>query len=80
MSKMTFELGLHAGYDQAHDVLRNIALRLGTKRFGAPSEQIEARIRSVEGSRELEQMVKSLLDVKSWNELLQPFATICTVK
>ncbi len=51
--------------------LRTVILHLGQRRFGAPSEKIYGKIMATYNPERLMRMAKSLLDVKSWQELLE---------
>jgi predicted transposase YdaD len=51
------------------EALRNLLLRLGTRRFGPPGEAIVKQLRDIQDSRQLEQLAERLLEVASWAEL-----------
>ena len=50
---------------------RKIILRQGTKRFGTPDTQTQAAIEAIMSLERLEQIADRILEVESWNELLQ---------
>lgn len=50
---------------------REVLLRLGTKRFGPPDRRTRAALRRLTGLRRLEQLTDRLLDVESWDALLE---------
>lgn len=49
---------------------RALLVRLGTKRFGPPSEAARAALEAVTGIERLEGLNERVLDVESWEELL----------
>jgi predicted transposase YdaD len=49
---------------------RTLLLRLGRKRFGPPGRRISAAIKGITDVQRIEQLTERLLDVKSWDELL----------
>lgn len=51
---------------------RHILLRLGQKRFGPADEATEAALNAIEDVDKLETLGERVLDVESWQELLQP--------
>ena len=53
------------------DEARRILLRQGTKRFGAPSPQIQAIMEAIASLERLEGLTDRILEVESWNELLK---------
>lgn len=67
MNKTVFEEGLEKGIEKGMQI---ILLRQGSKRFGPPSEGAEARIRSVQDISRLEELTDRILEVHSWQELL----------
>ena len=54
------------GVEALHDVI----LRQGTKRFGAPSDQLRTTLESITTIDRLKLLSEGLLDVESWEELL----------
>jgi hypothetical protein len=52
------------------DGARKILLRMGRKRFGPPPPQVEAALQAIIDIDRLEQLSERLLDVTSWQELL----------
>jgi hypothetical protein len=52
------------------DALQKTLLRLGRKRFGPPSEQIQQTIQAITDLERLGRLSERLLDVTSWQELL----------
>lgn len=50
---------------------RELILRQGRKKFGPPSAEQEALMRSVNDLTRLEAMSERLLDVSSWDDLLK---------
>jgi hypothetical protein len=49
---------------------RNVLLRLGAKRLGAPDAAVAARVAAVADVAELERLLDRLLEVETWQELL----------
>ncbi len=49
---------------------RNILLRLGRKKFGPTSRDVEAALNGIVDVLRLEALADRLLDVSSWDELL----------
>jgi hypothetical protein len=64
MAKTFFE-------DGRHEELRQSILRLGTKRFGPPTAEIQTYIRSVDELNRLQELLDRVIDAKSWDELLE---------
>jgi predicted transposase YdaD len=52
------------------EALHQTLLRLGRKRFGAPSKAIQNTVQEISEVRRLEHLTERLLDVASWQELL----------
>jgi hypothetical protein len=52
--------------------LRSAILHLGSKKFGAPSTKAETEIKQIEDLERLEAIHLRILDVNTWEELLQP--------
>jgi hypothetical protein len=50
---------------------RQFVLRLGRKRFGSPDDATEAALNAIEDVEKLEELGERILDVGSWEELLQ---------
>jgi hypothetical protein len=50
---------------------RQLLLRLGKKRFGPPSKDIETDLQNITSLERLEQLAERLLEVGNWQELLQ---------
>lgn len=50
---------------------RRIVLLLGTRRFGEPDPQSQSALNTITSQQQLEQMAERLLEVESWQELLQ---------
>ena len=62
--------GLKLGRDEGIAAeARQILLKLGTRRFGAPDPQIRAAIEKLPGAAEIEQLIDRLLDAPDWNSL-----------
>ncbi len=51
---------------------RDVILRLGWKKFGAPNPATTAVLESITNLTRLEQLHERLLDVSNWDELLAP--------
>jgi predicted transposase YdaD len=51
---------------------RNALLRVGAKRFGAPSADVVARLAAIESLDRLEALLDRVGDVETWDDLLQP--------
>jgi predicted transposase YdaD len=49
---------------------RNLLIRIGIRRFGVPDEQTRAAIDAITSLETLEQMAERILDVETWQELL----------
>jgi hypothetical protein len=49
---------------------RGILRRLGTKRFGTPSIQAVRKVNAIEDIDRLEYLIYRLLDLESWDDLL----------
>ncbi len=49
---------------------RTLLLRLGRKHLGRPGRRISSAIKSITDVQRIEQLTERLLDVKSWDELL----------
>ncbi len=50
---------------------RRLVLRLGTKRFGNADANVETTVNNLTDLEKLEQLIERVLDVHSWQELLQ---------
>jgi predicted transposase YdaD len=50
---------------------RQLLLRLGRKRFGAPDAEIEAAVQAIDDLERLESLMERVIEVASWQELLQ---------
>ena len=50
---------------------RKILILQGRKKFGPPDEQVEAKIAAVSDPAYLDELIVRLLDVASWDELLE---------
>jgi len=50
--------------------VRDVILRQGVKRFGAPSAQAQAALAAITSVERLEQLAERLLEVETWDELL----------
>ena len=59
--------GIEKGIEKG---MRNSVLSLGRKRFGLPSESIQAKLQAIHDSNRLQEYLDRLLDVSSWEELL----------
>jgi hypothetical protein len=64
---VTYQAILQEGREEE---ARAILRRLGTKRFGPPSETARAVLEGISGIERLERLSERLLDVESWEELL----------
>ena len=51
--------------------IRETVLRIGAKRFGTPTDVAIAALQAIESLESLERLVDRLLEVESWDELLQ---------
>ncbi len=51
--------------------VREVILRLGSKRFGEPAAAIRDALEAIQDLEQLEQLADRLLEVESWQELLQ---------
>ncbi len=51
-------------------VFRQLLLRQGTKKFGAPTAAVIATLDSIRERERLEDLADHLLDVSTWDELL----------
>jgi hypothetical protein len=49
---------------------RMLLLRLGSKRFGDPGEQVRVALEAISSLEALEKLADSLLEAENWNELL----------
>ena len=49
---------------------RALVLELGSQRYGAPTEQVRATLLAISDPHRLHSLARRLLDVSSWNELL----------
>jgi hypothetical protein len=49
---------------------RTILIRLGTRKFGTPAEEVEARITAMVDLENLEDLIDRVFEVASWDELL----------
>jgi predicted transposase YdaD len=68
----TYQAILQEGRQEGRvETLQNMLLRLGRHRFGAPSEAVRAGILAVTDAKQLERLTERLLDVSSWQELLE---------
>jgi hypothetical protein len=63
MNQTVFEQGIEKG-------LQNSLLRLGQRRFGPASKEIELRIRSIHDVDRLEALTDRILDAQNWDEFL----------
>jgi hypothetical protein len=65
----TYQYILEQGATQA---LKRLLLRLGAKKFGAPTKAVKIAIEllDVDDLRQLERMVMRVLTAKSWGEIL----------
>ena len=51
---------------------RALLLRMGSKRFGVPDDQVKAALEAIESLDRLEALADRLLEVETWQEFLQP--------
>jgi hypothetical protein len=72
MNKTVYEQGLEKGIEKG---LQDTLLRQGTKLLGAPSRDLETRIRAIHDVSRLEELTDGILDASSWDELLPPEAS-----
>lgn len=63
MNQTVFEKGIEKGRQDS-------LLRLGQRRFGSASKEIEMRIRSIHDVDRLEALTDRILDAQNWDELL----------
>lgn len=52
------------------EMLMETILRLGTKRLGKPTPEIEKRLQRIRSRKRLEELTDKILDAKSWDELM----------
>ncbi len=76
MNQTTYDKGIERGMEKGIEkgILqgqRETLLRLGRKKFGAPSRDFETRITSIDDLAKLEILTDRLLDVGSWEQLLE---------
>jgi hypothetical protein len=72
MNKTTFERGMEKGMEKGQiEGLRNVLLRLGTRKFGAPSPEVQSLIRSIDDLARLSELTERVLEAKGWDDLLQ---------
>ena len=64
----TYQATLELGEVRA---LWEVLLMQGRRRFGVPPQATEAALRSIEDRDRLKRMAERLLDVTSWQELLE---------
>lgn len=74
MNKTTYDRGMEAGIEKGiekgrRDALQHTLLRQGTHKFGAPSEEIQHRIRSVPEVAALEELAERIIEARSWDDL-----------
>ncbi|MBY0522704.1 MAG: DUF4351 domain-containing protein [Gemmataceae bacterium] len=50
---------------------RKLMRRLGYKRFGKPSEAVNAQLEAISDLERLERMAERVLDATSWQEFLE---------
>ena len=50
---------------------RQLLLRLGSKRFGPPPQNVESDLQKITALERLEQLAERLLEAENWQELLQ---------
>ncbi len=50
--------------------LRDVVLRLGSKRFGSPDAPVTAALNRIEDPAQLEAMTDRILEAADWDELL----------
>jgi len=75
MNKTVFEEGLEKGRERGIEEgmekgLQNTLLRLGRRRFGPPSDDSENQIHAIQDIARLEALTDRILDVHSWEALL----------
>ena len=51
---------------------RQILRRLGSKRFGAPSEAVSGKLDAIASEQTLDTLTDRVHEVASWEELLEP--------
>jgi len=76
MNQTTYEKGIEKGIEKGREQgleegLQNTLIHLGRKRFGIPSREIKAKVLSIQDIARLEQLTERILDVQSWQELLE---------
>jgi hypothetical protein len=67
MNQTVFEKGYKSGVEKGR---QDTLLRQGKNRFGAPSTDIESRIRAIHDVERLELLADRILIAKDWDELL----------
>ncbi|HYT87432.1 MAG TPA: DUF4351 domain-containing protein [Gemmataceae bacterium] len=50
---------------------RKLVLRIGQKKFGPPPDAVVTMVQGIEELERLERLQERILDVSSWQELLQ---------
>jgi predicted transposase YdaD len=66
-----FEKGHEEGREAGREEeARALLLRLGRKRFGPPGRRVSSAIRRTTDLQRIEQLTERLLEVESWDELL----------
>lgn len=75
MNKTIFEEGLEKGLERGLEeglkAMQNTLVRLGSKRLGQPTEEMEVRIRAIPDLARLEALTDRILDAGSWEDLLK---------
>ncbi len=54
--------------------LQRVLLRQGSRKFGPPSTEVQSQIHALDDLDHLEALTDRVIDVQSWDELLQPAA------
>lgn len=68
---VTYQAILHRGEEKGRVAeARAIVMRLGSLRFGPPSDATRATVAALNTPERLEQLAERLLQVETWDELL----------
>lgn len=71
MNQTTYDRGMEKGLEKGLERgLRETILRQGRKRFGAPSPELEIRLRTIQNVSLLEHLTDRILETQSWDDLL----------
>ena len=69
--QFVLEKGLKQGLSQGRsEGQKNLLLRQGTRRFGAPTPETIAALGAIADVAQLERLAERMLDAKDWDDLL----------